>query len=60
MGQQDILVYNDEITTPSEWSSILFLIKDEEVKSKIISQRSIKLAIEQENIHQKDQFDFYN
>ena len=57
---QDSLVLNDEITTQSEWDLIMGIIEDDTVKSKILTQRAIRLGVEEEDYSQRTTFDFYS
>lgn len=60
VADQDCIIFNDENTIQSEWDLITTMIVDDGVTSKIITQRSLKLAIEEENYNQRNDFEFYS
>ena len=57
---QDSLVLNDDTTSQSEWDLILGILDDDTIKSKILTQRAIRLGVEEEDYSQRTTFDFYS
>ena len=57
---QDCLVIKDETTTQSEWDLIMGIIDDETIRGKILTQRAIRLGIEEEDYNQRTTYDFYS
>lgn len=58
--EQDCIVIKDEITTQSDWDLVLGILEDDSIKSKILTQRALKLGVQEEEYNQRTTFDFYS
>ena len=56
---QNRLILEDERTGEAEWNFLLAHLNEDHLRSKIISQRAIRNAIDDENANQRSEFDFY-
>ena len=52
-------ILNDHSLSENEWNFISENLTDENVRSKILTQRSLAQAVFEENLRQKEEFDFY-
>ena len=52
-------ILNDQSLSEDEWNFISKNLTDENVRSKILTQRSLAQAVFEENLRQKEEFDFY-
>ena len=53
-------ILSDTTISEKEWTFILQNLTDENIRSQVLTQRSLARAIFEENLRQKDEFDFYS